>query len=261
MKILLRAYNGKRYTWETAKYNNGSFYVNGSEMSKCNIVSILNDNRKNYVQCSSCGQVFRRGDKKFEEHKAKAKSHEPCLGCTRLHIREAKTTNSKLIACPEGGFKETLTRNVVLECTNTGWFSYDSIMSDEAIQGCKKRQCENATEIEISDFFTKHPGAFDDIITIDTLLDNGYDVGYNYTSSEYEYPMVDDEYSLYAVINNIGIVDRFYVSYCGESWEVYYSKKYDKLFYDYRGYATWDPIELDCMQVDEIKETIAKLYR
>jgi hypothetical protein len=263
MKILLREYCGELYTWKTAKYNNGSFYVNGDQIRQDDIVSIINDNRKKYVQCSSCGQIFRKGDPKFEEHKANAIKPETCFGCSHLCVDHRYTIERKYKAHSDGGFSEICESEVDLKCDRTGLWSYHSITSDRAIEGCMKRQCANATEVAISDFFTQHPSVFDDIITIDSLLDAGYDVNIGYGSGTSYEIEIEDEYTLCAVINNLGIVDKFFLWYDGDKHSVYYSKRYDELFTNDRksAYIIWNPLDMPTEMRSEIKNHIVKLYR
>ena len=261
MKILLRNYNGHPYVWATAKYNNNRFHVNGDQQSESNIVSIINDNRKKYVQCSSCGQVFRRGDPKFYTHKANAIKPETCFGCKHLIPDENHTLSRKYKVNPDGSFSEILEISVELKCAESGFWTYYDINSRTAINSCPKRQCANATEMEIDDFFTKHPGVFDDIITIDRLLDEGYEVGLQEVyDSKYDIEY-EDEYTIGVVINCIGIVDYFYVWYNGDRYYVYYSKRYNELYCDCGGYTRWNPSSMDDNLRTEIKNKIEKLYR
>lgn len=260
MKILLREYNGKRYVWETAKYNNYAFYVNGEQQHECNIVSVINDNRKNYIQCSCCGQTFRKGDRRFQLHKENAKNPTTCLSCPHMAAEKAVVVGKKYTIKPDWSCIEKLEREVRLVCTHTGWFSYDDISSSKAISGCKKRQCETATEIEIEDFFTRYRGAFDDIITIDRLIDEGYNarVGDRY-DAKCEF-IIEDDYTIGAVINNIGIVDGFFVWFDGDRYDLYYSKRYNELFIDCGQYEVWRPGFIDNETQNKIKKEIAKLY-
>lgn len=260
MKILLREYCSERYVWKTAKYKNGKFYVDEEPEPQCNIVSIVNDNRKNYIQCSCCGQVFRRGDRRFQMHKENASKPETCFGCSHLCESIIKITANKYIVNPDGSFSQKIKRNIVLKCDRTGVWTYSSINSERAINQCSKRQCKNATEMEIIDFFTRYPGAFDDIITVDRLLDEGYSVGVrDGMESTYDI-MWEDDYTIGVLINRLGIIDRFYIWYGGEKYTVFYSKKYDELFYNCGEYVMWNILGLDNNIRNEIKTKIAKLY-
>lgn len=263
MKILLREYNGEKYVWETAKYRNGKFYVDGSDIAQTRVISIVNDNRKNYVQCSCCGEVFRRGDhRRFQEHKENAIYPETCFGCPHLSVGSVYKSNVKYTYNPDGTFCESLKREVELQCSQASGWSYAEITSDRAIRSCKKRQCANAVEIEIEDFFTQYPGVFDDIITIDALLDAGHNVK---IPSRYDdgYTIVyEDAYEIQAVINTIGIISSFNVFYQGDWVNIHYSKKYDKLFRERRcKYEEWNSPFMDPSDYNEIKAHIAKLYR
>ena len=263
MKILLRNSDEGQYVWKTAKYDFGKFYVNGDEQHQGNVVSIVNDNRKKYVKCSSCGKVFRRGDYRFEEHKANAIKPETCFGCSHLCTEDRFTINRKFVMNMDGTFTEIMENSVRLQCDRSGLWSYYDIDNERVISKCQKRQCGNATEMEISDFFTQYPGVFDDIITIDGLLDAGYNVGINSrgdSSYDIEWGLY---YTLCAIINTIGIVDRFNVWFDGDKYTVYYSKKYKELFTEDSkcNYIKWDPIEMSEEVITEIKNNIKKLYR
>ena len=262
MKILLRDFNGEQYVWKTAKYNNQRFYVNGETVRQTNIVSIINDNRKKYIECSCCKQIFRRGDRKFQTHKENAIKPETCFGCAECQIYNRELARQKFEFDPDRGFIEKTEYKVNLICRNSGYWSYHSIESDAAIQLCKKRQCADAVEIEIADFFTNYPGAFDDIITIDSLLDNGYNVQISHTSNGYERDIITtDAYALGVWINGLGIVDKFYVYVDGELHYLYYSKRYNELFYKHRqNYDIWIPYNIPDDMVNEIKNKIATLY-
>ena len=260
MKILLRETDDGHYEWKTAKYNNEAFYVDGKKVNQTNIVSIVNDNRKNYIQCSHCGQVFRKGDRRFQAHKENAIKPETCFGCRNLCTENKTMVVKKYVVNSDGSFSEKIENKVDLRCSQHFWRSY-SITSEDAINLCLKRQCAVATETPIVDFFTEYPGAFDDIITIDSLLDNGYEVGVAEERTLRYDIEVKDEYTIGVTINPLGIVDKFYVWYEGDRYWLHYSRKYDELFYDGHEYFVWDADHIPTEIRNEIKETIAKLYR
>ena len=261
MKILLRNYASQQYVWKTAQYRNGIFFINTNKIKQNNIVSILNDNRKNRVECSCCGETFRKGDPSFHAHKENAIKPETCFNCPNMTFEYDEDIKRTLKRDKDGSFIQKSTDRVTLRCTRSGLWTYDNILSQEAINNCVKRRCANATEIEISDFFTKNPGAFDDILTIDALLDYGYNVDVcdcdNYCDLDYE-----EEYSIGACINKLGIVDCFYVWYDGDRHYLYYSKKYNELFHSdlYNRYDPWFSWSMSDEMRNEIKNRIARFY-
>ena len=265
MKILLRNWGSSHYVWKTAKYNNGYFMVEGCKVKQCDIVSVMNDNRKNYVQCSSCGQVFRRNDPKFEEHKKKAITPLTCLTCPHLEADDCGYEKRVIEMTKKGEFIEKFERQIEPVCGKTGgwWGSHSSILSDDAISGCKKRQCGNATELEIVDFFTEYPGAFDCIATIDSALDEGYNVYVTNANGESFDIKWDVDWTVGIYINHLGIIDRCYVWVNGDKYWVYYSKKYNKLFYvdEHYKYIPWWHRRINEETQNAITEIIAKLYR
>lgn len=264
MKILLRNYANQLYVWKTAKYNKGNFWVDGGKISKTEIVSIMNDNRKNYVQCSSCGQIFRRDDPKFEEHKKKAITPLTCMNCPHLECDGVSYEKRVVEMTKSGKFIEKYEREVTPLCGMTGgwWGTHKSILSDDAISGCSKRQCGTATEIEIMDFFTKYPGAFDCIATIDSAFDNGYELYIPSSGSQSFDIEYSDDWTVGVYINSLGIVDRCYIWINGDKYWLYYSKKYDEVFAstEYDDYEIWNHRRIDTQNRNKVKEIIAKLY-
>ena len=261
MKILLREYNRAPYVWVTAKYNENQFVVNGERIHNCRIVSVINDNRKNYIQCSCCGQTFKRGSRKFQIHKENAKKSQTCLNCPSLKTENERIIASKYTMDENGNATQILERSVRLVCGRYGYWEHPLINSEDAVCYCKKRQCENATEVEIVDFFTEYPGAFDDIITVDKLLDMNIPITLKSNrGTEWEFA-VEDEYTIGVYVNRLGIVDHFFVWFNEECYIVYYSKKYNEIYWDCGTYMPFYLEEMDDTTREEIKEEIAKLYR
>ena len=260
MKILLRRYKDMNYVWETAKYDGHDFYVNDDKITESNIVSIINDNRKNYVLCSSCGKMFPKNGQKFKKHKAEAKTINPCLNCPKLRARELSPKKRRFIFKKDGTCVERQDGAVELLCYYGMWNSFP-IDSNEALETCKFRKCTNAYQVEITDIFTKYPGVFDDIITIDTILDNGYKRILYSDRHETSY-VIDDNYMIVAYVNNLGIVDKFTVETEWYYWTLWYSKKYSKLFEcdDEGNYMDWEP-DISETKIKEITNCIEKLYK
>lgn len=260
MKILLREYKGAPYVWVTAKYNNDHFTIDGDYTHPCNIISVMNDNRKNYIKCSCCGKTFKRGSRKFQIHKENAIKPQTCLGCPSLKSKNEHILSRKYTINEDGTANETIERSVELRCSRYGFWSDVDLNSDEALCSCKKRQCATATEVEIEDFFTRYPGAFDEIITSDKLLDMGCMFTLKPNRGTEVSFVSEYEYSISAYVNKLGIIDHFYVWYEDEDYHVWYSKKYDELYWDCGEYIPWDFDDMDDGMREEIKAHIAKLY-
>lgn len=261
MQILLRTYGDEQYVWMQSKYDEGRFVVNGEEINETNIVSIINDNRKNYVQCPCCGKVFRRGSHKFEDHARDAASPKVCFNCPYVCASNVQTTKSEYIINTDGTYSKKIEQNVQLECSRGYLRSYPRIDSITAIANCKLRQCEDATEKEIEDIFTLCPGVFDDIITVDKILDIGY-VGIPERLYQHTLYKLNTTYDITAYVNSLSIVDQFIIDVDDWSSSVWYSKKYDEIFMNVEGrYAPWTSCGLTTQQREEIKEIFANLYR
>ena len=260
MKVLLRKYNGKPYVWEKASYTGSEFVVNGCTVQEGDVISVMNDNRKNYVKCSSCGQIFRKGSDAFEIHQQQSKGTNMCLTCPNLSARDCGETQVKYVPNGDGTYKKKTVSNVSLYCGGVLIFGKYELNDEVVTERCKYRRCHMATATEVSDFFTTFPGAFDDIITVDKVIDSGY-VDFERYGDDSEYGIQSDFY-IRAYVNSIGIVQSFFVDYDGEYYTLLYSKKYDVLFeLNSNGkYVVWDP-PCEHEVVRQIKEDIAKLYR
>jgi hypothetical protein len=247
----------------TAKYDKNHFIVNGEEHLESNIVSVINDNRHKYVQCSCCGKVFRKGDDKFVIHQREAIKPETCFDCPHIHADRERTTKTKYVVNPDGTFVKKFEQTVRLQCTNGMIWEYHDIDSEAAIANCKRRQCQYATEDKIEDIFTQYPGIFDDIITIDKILDTGY-YGVPVVGDTYQLYIINEKYNIQAYVNEYSIVDCFLVDVdgAGDSREIWYSKRYDEIFSQRHGkYVVWEPDCLTTQQINEIKEMFKNLYR
>lgn len=262
MKILLRSFCNDQYVWKTAKYNKGHFIVDGVNILYKNIVSIISDNRKKYVRCSSCGQIFKRGDAAFHTHTENAAKPETCFDCPNLIVDETRIHKRKLVKNEHGDYVEKLERNVELKCSAYNGWSYAYIDSATCISRCPKRKCGDAIAEEVTDFFTEHPGVFDDIITIDQISSKGFELSMAGMNNEVDFELdYTDDFNIGVVINRLGIVDRFYVWFDGESHDVYYSKKYDELYCISNGqYEQYWPYFMEEELRTEIKSRIANLY-
>ena len=260
MKVLLRNYYGMEYVWQTATYNGKHFEVDGERLSESNIVSILNDNRKNYIMCSSCGKLFPKNGKMFEKHRKESSGINPCLKCHKLRAREEGNCDVKYTIGKDGTYTKKTKVKVDLICHYSTWNSF-YIDSANARETCKFRQCENAQAMEIQDIFTKYPGLFDDIITVDKILDNGY-VQRSNVGERCDVYVLSEEPRVSAEVNGLGIVNRFLVRHdLGFNYAVYYSKKYD-MFFDGSDERYEDfEADFDDEYTEEIKNCIRKLYK
>ena len=260
MKILLRRHDDEQYVWKTAKYDGEHFRVNDETIMETNIVSIVNDNRKNYVLCSSCGKMFPKNGIKFKKHQNESATLNPCLNCNRLHVKCVSPDKRRFVFKEDGTCVEKIDRNVDLVCSYGLWHSF-YIDSQEALDTCKFRQCASAHPMEINDIFTEYPGVFDDIITIDTILDNGYETILYSDRRETSY-FITLNNQFIAYVNSLGIVDRFSVEveYC--FYTLWYSKRYSKVFTcdDDGHYQEWRP-NISEEKIAEVTNCITELYK
>jgi hypothetical protein len=160
----------------------------------------------------------------------------------------------------DGTYTRKIEECVELMCMKYSGWNYIGINSETALSSCPRRKCGNAYEEDISDIFTQLPGLFDDMITIDKVLDFGYTD--TFKDGIYTVYKFDFEYDTYAYVNELGIVD-FFTVFCGSEYRLRYSKKYNKLFTTNRRskhHTEWNPATLIPSTIDTVRKDIAKLY-
>lgn len=257
MKILLRRWNNEDYIWRTAKYDIGGFKVDNRSVDTTNIVSIANDNRKNYVRCEKCGEVIKNNSDEIAKHKSRHTTSESCLKCAWLRKDYGNYIDHKYVKQSDGSYVEKAKREVVLRC-NADWRTRN-IDDSEARERCLFKACENANLEPIADIFTQMPGLFDNMVTVNAITKIGYNAKESYETDWYKHYRLNielDDYIVYAVVNRLGIIDHFLLNDGWDETKVYYSKKFDKLFRNTNG----EYKELEAYFENELKEKIRKLY-
>ena len=256
MKILLRRWRGEDYIWRTAKYDNSGFKVDDLNVDYTNIVSVANDNRKNYVRCAACGTVIKNNSSEIEKHKSRHLTSDSCLTCSWLRKDQGNVLSTKYIKKSDGSYVEKVKRGVVLRC-NADW-RVRNIDESEARERCLFKVCANANMEPIIDIFTQMPGLFDNMVTVNAITKIGYNTKESYEANMYKHYRLNilDDYAVYAVVNILGIIDHFFLIDGWDETKVYYSKKFDKLFRSYDG----EYKEFEAYFENELKAEIRKLY-
>lgn len=258
MDVLMRRLDNKPYVWAKAKFSNGSIVVNDKMVFESDIISIRNDVRKKYVMCNMCGEYFKKGSKKIEQHKEPCTDTHLCFGCEYLRQRVQAQKSQKYELLENGNYISKSKTEVLLYCSR----SYGSnINSQEARNACKYNRCQHATMQEIKGFFLDHPGAFDNIITIDKILECGYKNSWRNSWDKTTVYQLKAKNTIEAIVNDLNIVECFNVSYQRKNWTLYYSKKYDELYMVHGNtYKKWSSCYIDSDVRTRIKDKIAKLY-
>ena len=260
MQILLRSYKEEEYVWKTAKYNGCTFVVDGDNIYETDVVSIINDNRKGCVVCRSCGAFFKNDAKKIEEHRHRFEKADACLRCQYLKITNRIRSSSKIVKQKNGTYVQQATDIVQVGCKYGRYFGTLDINSEEAKNNCALRRCLNAEITPFEDVFLQYPGVFDHIATVDKIID----VGYKSRSKNAVYTKyaLKGRNQIVVYVNSLGIVDHIKITYHDNTFQVYYSKKYDRLFqsdgYRYTPFDSYYCIPESTMEY--IKRKIAELY-
>lgn len=227
MKILTLDANNN-LVWQEAIYEGGRFrYPDGSKtFADRYIYSVKDDDRNKTVICSACGKEIPNTPAAIKAHKNMINKSNKCFECGHLKHMNPSILTHKYTLNEDGTYTENTKRTINLKC-GMAW-DYTDINSEESRGKCKYARCENAQFRQIEDFWTKYPGAFDELITIDRIIDNGYKTMHKFSNSvEFE---LKGKGNIEVKVNNQGICYEISVSRRKNTYTLRYSKKYDKLW-------------------------------
>lgn len=228
MKLLMQDPHGN-LVWQDAIYKNARFRDPNESRSYeiTQIYAVQDDDRNNTVICSACGKEIPNTTAAKNAHQNIINRTDKCFGCQYMHTDVRTTLSRKYVVNEDGTYTESTKRQVELTCGNF-WRSHPAINTDEANRGCRHSACQIAEFRAIEDFWTKYPGAFDEFITTDSLID----AGYSNTHRRGDVLSFDlsGQIELFANVNLQGICTDFTMMFHRQRFLIRYSKKYDKLF-------------------------------
>ena len=258
MKVLLRKYDNKYYVWKDATWKDGGYYVGDEQITQTNILSIKEDNREKYVLCCNCGAIIKDDPVSIEKHFADEEAKKNCFECRSLRVDNFHNVNITYVKNEDGTYHQTKNADVVLRCTQY-WPSRD-INNPDINSGCLYHRCRKLGTRPISDVFMKYPGLFDKQITVDLLQSKGFE--YECCRNGYFEYDLKLRGTLKACVNELGIVDHFIIRYRYSSAHVYYSEKYNELFYVCSGdYCSRDDTDVSESKHNAVKAKISALYK
>lgn len=264
MKILIRRLDDKYYVWKDATWREGCYYINHQNrelnIHQTEILAVKEDEREGKVICKNCGAIIDNNPEAIEKHFATQEASRNCLTCDSVATygdrENCKTTYTKN---ENGTYHQCTTYDTKLRCKLSMW-NYVDINSREAKTICKFNQCRQRGVNKATDFFMEHPGAFDTQLTVDFLLQKGFEYeGYYSGSFYYDLKLRG---ALKACVNEMGVVDHFVVKHRDYAYSAYYSDKYDKLFFEnHYTYSESTPGNMSDTKHKNAKDKIAALYK
>lgn len=265
MKILLRKWNNEYYVWMESTYESGKFYVDikdygKTELSHTDILAVKGDEMGNYVACANCGALIHNDPESIEKHFAEQEAKRNCFQCRSLKVSDSGEIDTRYENNMDGTYRVTKVANSVLRCGQK-WYNSPSIDSDAAKQICVYHQCRRNGVTEVTDIFFKYPGLFDKQITADMLMKSKYICTEN-RCDYFEYDLKCRN-TIKACVNELGIVDHFVVKGRYTRYHVYYSAKYDMLFFNdgYGRYSTTVPSDITDNKLKQLKDRVSALYK
>ena len=264
MEILLRRHGDKYYVWKKARWEGGVYHItdeneNEYDVDQSNIIAVKNDERVGYVQCQNCGKLIKNDPESIEAHYVEEENSRDCLKCMHMSAhRDKKILDASCTKNADGTYNVTQTYVAKLLCHADYWTK--DIDSDEAKRSCVYNRCRRCGVAQINDPFVKYPGLFDTFVTVDALIAKKY-IYEQHSRGHFDYDL-KCRGTLFACVNEHGIVDHFKLRYRGYTYNLYYSEKHNLLFFDkYQKYEQDVPWGIPDKKIIQVKEKIAALYK
>ena len=263
MQALFRKFGEKYYVWKDVTWKAGAYYITDNDgfeydMPETSILAIRNDNRAGKVMCKYCNELIDNNPEAIEKHFADNEAKKDCMTCSKIASYMPANGKVSYTSNGDGTYKENRVQDVKLKCKMSAWETYD-IHSANINSICMHTQHRRQGVTEVHDFFMQYPDAFDKQITSDVLINRNYEFE-RHRNGFFEYD-VKLRGALKACVNELGVVDHFIITHRDYSYVVYYSHKYDKLFFNSRDmYNENMPNRMSESKYNNVKTRIKALY-
>lgn len=270
MRILLRQFDDKEYVWKEATYENGNYLVEGEGAIGYTRIVAVDGLYENKVMCKNCGAIIDNTPEAVMAHYKEREAQVDCSKCEHLTFGRNRTVTNRtmkkvdsaddLFDFLENCYEVTETFTSPLYCEVLGYRTAE-VNRDHIESNCTYGACRRKGVGQLPDIFHKYPGIFDAAITSDVLLKKKYTCdGYADYCRAFEYDM-KCRGTVKALVNKLGIVDRFAISYRGKTVYYAYSEKYDRLFWvNGAVYREDNPYWMPETKLAEVKKKIKALY-
>lgn len=259
MEILLREHDGKYYVWKETEFRKDGYYLNGERIYYSQILDAKTEGTESYVVCGYCGKMIKNDPESIEAHFAEMESKRDCFTCKALRESGVRDKKVQYAKNEYGTYSASSTYQTVLSCANS-YVSIDSMTHESVQNRCSYYACRRYGMQPIKNIFQLYPHPFETQITVDMLLEKKMKTLGTYRGYiEYDMKLRG---TLMACVNELGIVDRFRLKYRSYVYYLFYSKKYNKLFYASNGeYIENLPWGIPTVKWEQVKEKIAAIYQ
>ena len=233
MKILTRDFQwvDATFNWQVGRIVKSD----GNAINESHIIAIYDDTRNKYVICNNCGKVIRNTPKAIQAHKALAETSDKCFDCPHMRERNNVVLKNSYTPQADGTYISSVKQQCNLVCVRG--FRDRDINGEAAKDNCIYKRCATSSTTSIEDTFTRYPGAFEDMATVDAIDTNKWSLIGN-SDTFYAFKAAS-RFNLTAYVHNTGIVSHFRYISRYTSYEFRYSKKYNQLFwFDNSTYST-----------------------
>ena len=259
LRVLLR----NDYQWHDAKWDGKTklLSIGKNRLNTTDIISVENDPRTKYLQCTKCNSIIKNTKKAISEHIQLKSNSKTCLMCPYLRSSNEDILKESWVKNDDGTYTRVKKTVCSLGCGNS--WGHPSIDSNDARLACMYRRCDANTLVPIDDFFIKYPGAFDDMATVDALDKSKWQLYCKHYNDYIEFNW-KGRYNISVYTTNLGIIDYIKCNYRNKTYYIVYSKKYDKMFaIDYGAYKelTANNSDFSIQYYNELRKIMKDIYK
>ena len=256
MQVLLRMYDGKYYVWKEAKHERNTFIIDGSRWSETDIIAVRGEEGKKYVRCKYCNEQIDNTPEAIEKHFVEWEAKRDCTKCRDMRLESKSLPERSFVKNEEGRYEVTEKYTASISCT----LFWGDPESETGKAFCKFNQHRKQGVEAIGGILMQYPDLFEKQITVEALKANDYHFE-NRWNGFFSYDM-NLRNTLYAYVNECGIVDHFEASYRGTYRTFYYSATQKKLFYAQSGcYKEGIPSNWSENKYKQVRRKIEALYK
>lgn len=256
MQVLFRQFDGKYYVWKEATHKGKRFVVDGGSYPEIDIIAVKGDEGGKYVRCKYCNEQIDNTPEAIEKHFLEQEAKRDCVKCNDMRIEGRSVVERTIAKNAECRYDIVEKYTARLHCC----YSYCDPDTESGKAACKYNQHRQHGVEAIGGILMQYPDLFEKQITVEALKANGC-VYKDRWHGSFTYDMLLRN-TLFAYVNECGIVDNFEASYRNDWRTFYYSATQKKLFHAVNGcYFEGKPNGWSDNKYNQVRRKIEALYK
>ena len=256
MQVLFRMFDNKYYVWKEAAHKGNRFVVDNCNYCETEIIAVKGDEGGKYVRCKYCNEQIDNTPEAIEKHFLEQEAKRDCSKCRNMRIENRSIPERTIVKNAEGRYDITEKYTARLHCTYS-WNDPDTELGKSL---CQYNQHRKHGVEAVGGILMEYPDLFERQITVEALKANNYAFERRWNGF-FSYNM-NLRNTLFAYVNEYGVVDHFEAYYRSNCAHFYYSATQKKLFYARNGcYTEGKPSNWSDNKYNMVRRKIEALYK